>query len=100
MEVKIVEVKNNEVGGSDDDKNSRGDGDREEDGGSGIRWRRLMESATATKVKVVGGVLEVDKAVELKIVVNVEKVLVKVGCKVGGGDGSKVVIEVRAMWCW
>ena len=36
MEVKIVEVEKNEVGGVDGDRNSRGDGGRDEDGGSGI----------------------------------------------------------------
>jgi hypothetical protein len=47
-----------------------------------------------------GGVLEVNKVVEVKIVVDVEKVLVELGCNVGGDGGSEVVIEVRAMWWW
>jgi hypothetical protein len=38
----MVEVKNNEVGGDDGGRNSRG---RDEDGSSGIRWRRLVEVA-------------------------------------------------------
>ncbi len=36
MEVKIVEIEKNEVGGDDGGRNSRGDDGRDEGGGSGI----------------------------------------------------------------
>jgi hypothetical protein len=58
-----------------------------------------MELATTTKVKV-GAVLEVDKAVEVKIVVD--------GVEGVGGGGvqcwlwwcGEVVIEVGEIWWW